>query len=211
MTCVTANIAPQWITAAAAVLAFLGVVIGLWVNGARAERQRRRDLHARALAAITAYGEMPYRISRRAPGTENRAKLSDELSEMKAELEVCQVLLAADGDRQLSAAFDQLCIVARRHAGRFAHEAWLQPPPAETADMNRPALFEELKPYTSARDAFADDLRVATLPRLKRTTRWLQTNTALPGPTKRAPRRTALPHDRPAGDNVDRARKQPVE
>ncbi len=190
-----AEIAPQGITAAAALLAFLSVVIGLWINGARAER--RRDLHARALAAITAYGEIPYRISRRAPGQEARAKLSDELSAMKAELDICQVLLAADGDRRLSEAFDELCITARTYAGKQSHESWNKPPPLEDAPVNRPELFQALNPFVTARDQFADELRLATLPKRKRAVRWAQEHRLLRAPQRRAPRRADLPHDRP--------------
>lgn len=193
-----AEIAPQWITAVAAALAFLGVVVTLAINGARAERQRRRDLHARALAAVTAYGEMPYRISRRAPGQEARAALADELSAVKAELDVCQVLLAADGDRRLADAYDDLCATARVHAGKLAAEQWEQPPPGEHASMNRPEIFQALKPFSERRDRFADDLRAATVPRVKRTVRWVRTHLAfLPAPRPRSPRRIDLPHDYP--------------
>lgn len=60
--------------AGAATFALLGVVATLWMNGQRTERQRRRELHARAMASIIAYGEMPYRIRRRAPGVELRSE-----------------------------------------------------------------------------------------------------------------------------------------
>ena len=122
-----AAVAPTWIPLAAAAVALFGVFATLVVNGFRAERQRRRDLHARALAAITAYGEMPYRIRRRAPGPEIRARLSDDLSLVKAEVDTCQVLLAADGDERLSDAFDDLYAIARQTVGRAAHDAWTAP------------------------------------------------------------------------------------
>lgn len=84
------------------IIAFAGVLLGLWVNGDRAERQRRRDLHARALAAILAYAEMPFMIRRRRHEPEHasaeRVRLSDHFSAVKAELTTCQALLAADGD-----------------------------------------------------------------------------------------------------------------
>ena len=64
----TAAIAVHWYTIAAAAIALLGVLATLLVNGARAERQRRQISIHRALAAIIAYGEMPYRITQPAPG-----------------------------------------------------------------------------------------------------------------------------------------------
>jgi len=118
-----AAIAMHWYTLAVAGIALFGALATLVINGIRVERQRRRDLHARALAAITAYGEMPYRIRRRAPGPESRARLSDELSMTKAEVDACQVLLAADGDEKLSGAFDDLYKLARTSVGKEAHDA----------------------------------------------------------------------------------------
>jgi hypothetical protein len=165
-------LATPWYTIGAAaitaLLALVGVLITLIVNGQRAERQRRRDLHARALSAITAYGEMPYRIRRRAAGAEARARLSDELSIVKAEMDTYQVLLAADGDNKLSRAYDELYDTARRTAGTEAHEAWQAPLLTDDSEMNMGDLFRRLKPFTDARTEFADDLRTATLPRRKK-------------------------------------------
>jgi hypothetical protein len=176
----------SWLVpAAAAVLALFGVLVTLVVNGIRAERQRRRDLHARALAVITAYGEMPYRIRRRPPGAEHRARLSDELSLVKAEVDTCQVLLAADGDEKLSDAYDALYAVARRTVGKEAHDAWTVPVIEDDAEMNQGDLYRRLSEFNAQRAAFADHLRRATLPRQKRLSRWIRSNwtwtTKLPG------------------------------
>jgi hypothetical protein len=161
-------------TLGAAGIALLGILITLLINGARTERQRRRDLHARALAAITTYGEMPYRIRRRPPGAESRARLSDDLSRIKAELDTCQVLLAADGDERLSNRFDKLYAVARTTVGKAAHEAWNAQPIQTDNEMNQGELYRTLRPFNAARHQFADNLRTATLPRRKRVSRWLR-------------------------------------
>lgn len=175
----TAAIAVHWYTIAAAAIALLGVLATLLVNGARAERQRRRDLHTRALAAIIAYGEMPYRITRRAPGGENRARLSDDLSRIKAELDTCQVLLAADGDERLSNAFDDLYALARTTIGKAAHDAWTTPVIQSDTHMNQAKLYRKLAAFNSACDQFAHALRTATLPRRKRASRWLRSKPAV--------------------------------
>lgn len=120
----TASIINHWYTVAPALVALIGVLLTLILGGVRAERQRKRDLHARALSAITAYGEMPYRIRRRPPGADRRARLSDELSLTKVEVDTCQVLLAADGDERLSDAYDALYAIARRTVGKEAHDTW---------------------------------------------------------------------------------------
>lgn len=197
-----AAVAPTWIPLAAASAALFGVFATLVVNGFRAERQRRRDLHTRALAAITAYGEMPYRIRRRAPGPEIRARLSDDLSLVKAEVDTCQVLLAADGDERLSDAFDDLYAIARQTVGRASHDAWTAPLIEHDAEMNMGELYRSLEPFNVARGEFADDLRTATLPSPKRVSRWLRLKyprlTKIPwirSPRTPAARRTVAPQD----------------
>jgi hypothetical protein len=94
-------------TIAGAIIALAGVLAGLWIGGDRAERQRRRDLHARALAAILAYAEMPFMIRRRYEpehSSAERVRLAEHFSAVKAELTNCQVLLAADGAQRIATA-----------------------------------------------------------------------------------------------------------
>jgi hypothetical protein len=197
-----AAITISWIPVVAALIALCGVLVTLVINGSRGERQRRRDLHARALAAITAYGEMPYRIRRRAPGAEHRARLSDDLSRVKSEVDTCQILLAADGDEALSDAYDHLYAVARVSVGHEAHEAWQQPPITRDAEMNQGELYRRLQKFNKARTAFAENLRSATLPRRSRVWRWIRINWLwichLPGvraPTTPEQRQVTAPQD----------------
>jgi hypothetical protein len=109
-----------------AAIALAGVLLGLAVNGDRAERQRRRDLHGRALAAVLAYGEMPFMIRRRRDEenerSSERVRLSDHFSGVKAEMSTCEILLAADGDERVSAAYRDLVLTARATVGAEAHE-----------------------------------------------------------------------------------------
>lgn len=167
--------------------ALLGVTANLLLGGARAERDRKRALHARALEAITAYGEMPYRIRRRAPGAEYRAALSDDLSRVKAEVDVCRVLLAADGNDRISSAYDELYDLARRTVGTQAHLAWKADLIVDDEDMNMGEVFRNLTEFQAARDAFASDLRRATLARRKRLARrfaaWRRSRKKAVGPT----------------------------
>lgn len=163
---------------AGAAIAFGGVVFGLLVNGDRAERQRRRDLHGRALAAVMAYSEMPFMIRRRRyedqHASEERVRLSDHFSAVKAEMSTCQVLLAADGDEALAAAYDELVETARATAGREAHEAWTDRPVASDGEMNMGPLFERLEPLRQRLGEFELKLARATLPRRKRVRRWMR-------------------------------------
>lgn len=157
---------------AAALLALGGVLLGLWVNGDRSERQRKRDLHARALAAIIAYGEMPFMIRRRryeeVERSAERVRLSDHFSNVKADVSTCQVLLSADGDERLAGAYEQLVGEAQRTVGQEAHTAWTEPAITTDAEMNMSGIFDKLMPFRTQLDAFKEDLARSTLPRRKR-------------------------------------------
>jgi hypothetical protein len=178
-------------------IAIGGVVLGLLVNGDRAERQRRRELHARALAGVLAYGEMPFEIRRRRGEDEHasaeRVRLSERFSEVKAEIATCEVLLAADGDERLSNAYDALVVTARATAGAESHDAWNEAPAAIDADMNMAALHQRLQPFRDQLRDFELALATATLPRRKRLWRWCR------GVDIKVRYRTPveLPHDRP--------------
>jgi hypothetical protein len=159
---------------AGAVIGLTGILIGLWINGYRADRQRRRQLHARALAAVMEYGEMPFMIRRRRYEPEHRSservRLSDHFSRVKAELSTCQVLLAADGRHQLSAAYDELVETARRVVGKEAHDAWEEEPVRSDSEMNMGSLFERLAEFRGQLNSFQLELAQATAPRRLRST-----------------------------------------
>ncbi|MDQ3090867.1 MAG: hypothetical protein M3R46_04230 [Actinomycetota bacterium] len=161
-----------------AAIGLAGILIGLWINGGRTERQRRRDLHARALAAVLSYAEMPFMIRRRRYEAEERSaervRLSTHFSTVKAELSACQVLLAADGDQGLSNAYETLVETARQTAGREAHEAWKDDPIETDPEMNMGPVFDRLEPLRDRLDQFEVDLARATLPRRFRVWRWLR-------------------------------------
>jgi hypothetical protein len=202
-------VAAPWYALVAAAIAFVGVLVTVTINGNRAERQRKRDLHARSLGAITAYGEMPYRIRRRTAGAETRARLTDELSLVKAEVDTCQVLLAADGAEKLSDAFDDLYELARTTVGKEAHDAWKAPVITQDAEINQGDLYRRLEDFNVKRGEFADHLRIATLPRHRRAWRWIRSTipgiTKLPGvkaPTTAAQRRMVAPQDLASNGSV---------
>jgi hypothetical protein len=159
-------------TVAGAIIALAGVLAGLWISGDRAERQRRRDLHARALAAILAYAEMPFMIRRRRHEPEHssaeRVRLAEHFSAVKAELTTCQVLLAADGAQRIATAYDALVEVAKSTAGIEAHDAWEAPPITTDTEMNMGGLFERMVELRRQLEVFREDLARPTLPRRTR-------------------------------------------
>ena len=173
--CLTVHVSGPILGAA---IGLAGVLAGLWVNGDRAERDRRRRLHARALKAIIDYGEMPFMIRRRRHEESNRSaervRLSDHFSAVKAEITTSQVLLAADGHEAISVAYNELVEEARRTAGADAHKAWTEEPVFKDEEMNMGDVFERLAPFRARLDRFERDLARATLPRRTRLWRWLR-------------------------------------
>lgn len=162
----------------AAIVALVGALVGIWVNGDRAERQRRRALHARALKSVIEYGEMPFVIIRRRcepeRRSEDRVRISDHFSAVKAEAESCRALLNADGDAQLARSFETLYSTARRVVGGEAHRAWKEDPVSADSEMNMGDLYSRLAEFHEELEVFQEELGWATLPQRKRSWRRLR-------------------------------------
>lgn len=150
------------ISLAAALIGLSGVLWTLWVNGDRVERQRRRELRARALEAVLAYREIPFLIRRRRNEVEERSaervRLSMHFSGVQTELATCENLLVADGPRWLAREYQELVSIARATAGREAHEAWKLDPITEDSEMNMPDLFARLEPLNDGMDRFREHI-----------------------------------------------------
>jgi hypothetical protein len=150
------------ISVVVALIGLSGVLWTLWVNGDRAERQRRRELRARALEAVLAYREMPFMIRRRRSEPEERSaervRLGTRFSEIQSELATCENLLVADGPDWLAQEYLELVLIARSTAGREAHEAWKVDPITEDVEMNMPDLFGRLKPLNDGVDRFREHI-----------------------------------------------------
>lgn len=140
-------------------------VITLLVTGERSERQRRRELHARALAAALAYAEMPFEIRRRQHEAEHRSaervRLTTRFSDIQAELSVCQALIDAEGNDEVRAAFADLVAKTRTIAGGAARDAWTSEPIADDSGVNMPDLAQRLQELSPSRDAYARSIESA--------------------------------------------------
>jgi hypothetical protein len=149
---------------APAVVLLVGVIT-LYVNGERAERWRRRELHARGMAAASAYAEMPFAIRRRQHEPEHRSaervRLTARFSEIQAEIAVCQALIESEGDPRIAAAYRELVDATRRIAGAAAREGWDDDPIERDPDVNMPAVARELQPLEVHRERFAETIRHA--------------------------------------------------
>ena len=151
-------------------LALVGVALTLWINGSRDERRRRRELHARALAAIAQYYEMPFLIRRRRhdePSAE-RARLTARFADIQAELASCEALIRADPEQTVRSAYAALASAIREHAGKQASLAWETPPISADAEMGMPDVIEALKPISAAQKRCEEAMARSTTPRHRR-------------------------------------------
>lgn len=159
------------------IIGLAGVGATLWVNGSRHERRRRRANQARAIQAVVAYAEMPYRIRRRRHELEHasseRARLSDAFSEIQAELANSEAVLRTDPDAQVRAAYSQLLTVLRATAGKLATDAWTAAPVDSDRKMGLPEVFDALEPVREQQRTCEAAMAAGTrsLARLRKTPR----------------------------------------
>lgn len=158
----------EWGPFVAAFLGLAGVAITLLVNGDRAERQRRRELHARALAAVIAYYEMPFEIRRRRSEAEHRSaervRLTERFSAVQKELATCSALIHAEGNRDLIDSFDRLVVCLRATAGQEAAKAWEAEPIVDDSQVGMRDLHERLSPIREEQQRFVSSMEKATRP-----------------------------------------------
>jgi len=156
--------------------ALLGVLLTLWINGDRAERQRRRELHARALKATTEYAEMPFAIRRRRHEPEQRSaervRLTARFSDIQAEIAACQALLDADGKPNVARAYADLVQVTRSHMGQAARDAWNAEPIQHDDEVNMPDVAKILSTLEPSRAAYVKAMQDATVGVPERLRRW---------------------------------------
>lgn len=150
--------------------ALVGVAVTLLINGAREERRRRREIHARALEALARYHEMPFLIRRRRhdePSAE-RVRLTERFADVQAELASCEALMRADPDSAVRKAYAALVAAVRTHAGKQASSAWDTEPITSDAEMGMGDVIEALRPTVPVREACERAMAKSTAPRHRR-------------------------------------------
>lgn len=154
------------------ILGLGGVALTLAVNGARAERDRRREVHARAIGAVVAYLEMPYAIRRRRNEVEQasaeRVRLSDDFRLVQMELACCEALIRADPDLAVRDAYQRLVSTLRSLAGKEAASGWNTTPIENDDQMGMQDLHNTLKPVRLEQALFEEIAARSTQHRLRR-------------------------------------------
>lgn len=158
MICLTAVEATSaWWVAPGIIAAVIAAAVALFTLGTQARRSRldrQRVLFADAHAAIAEYCEYPYIIRRRGPGTDERARISTEMSDVQHRLLRYQAMVAVESPR-IVRYFDDLVSEARRIAGAACHDSWeravLAPDePANIADIDLAGIDPARSAYLRA-------------------------------------------------------------
>lgn len=140
-------------------------LLTLWVAGLRAERTRRRELYADALAATMAYREFPYAIRRRQHEEEHRSaervRISEALREVQRDLSQYSALMRIERAEKVANAYHVLVTKTREIAGGYMKDGWNADPIERDAEMNMkvPLDYSTLESYVQAYvDAVEKDL-----------------------------------------------------
>jgi hypothetical protein len=160
MTKETAVVVDPAVVAAAitAVIAVFSLAVNHVVKTVRENRDRRREVFAKAFAATVAYSEFPYVVRRRKTSDpeEERVRISTELMKIQEDLSYYSAWMESES-RKVAERFSVLVAETRRIAGGQIHNAWRDQPVLADEQMNMPDLgMGELKP---ARDAYLASVR----------------------------------------------------
>jgi hypothetical protein len=147
---------------AAVIVGVVGVIsalLGIWINGLRAERLRRREFYSDALEAVLAYQEFAYVVRRRnkdEPG-EERVRISEALREIQRDLNRFSSLMEIERDTNVAVCYRQLVQKTREIAGGSMRQAWKDPPIDDDAGMNISGV--DLSAIDEYRTAYLDAVK----------------------------------------------------
>jgi hypothetical protein len=130
--------AAQSVALAVGVTAAVVALLGVWINGLRAERHRRRELYATALEATYAYREFAYVVRRRrndVPG-EERVRISEALREIQRDLSKYEALMKIERCTRVAVKYKHLVEKTREVAGGYMRDSWNDYGAAEDKQMN---------------------------------------------------------------------------
>lgn len=130
--------AAQSVALAVGVTAAVVALLGVWINGLRAERYRRRELYATALEATYAYREFAYVVRRRrsdVPG-EERVRISEALREIQRDLAKYEALMKIERCTEVAVKYKHLIEKTRDVAGGYMRDSWNGDGATEDKQMN---------------------------------------------------------------------------
>jgi hypothetical protein len=147
----------------AATLALLGVLITLFVNGRRAERDRLRALYAGGWAAVQAYKEMAFAI--RGRNVDDRAaervRLSETPREIQRDVAYHEALIGRERSGRVAAEYRVLVTKTREIAGGIIKRSWNDEPITSDKQMHSPEIAAELGALKQVEDGYMNAIAAA--------------------------------------------------
>lgn len=134
----------------------LVAILTLWINGRRAERERRRELYAGSWAAVQAYKEFAFAVRRRRydEPEEERVRLSEAMRDVQKDLSYYEALIGRERSGRVAAEYRNLVGKTREVAGGAVRDAWNSVPITTDKQMNMPDVAEKLQPIKEFEDAY---------------------------------------------------------
>ena len=130
-------------TLLAGAIAALAVLIGFVFNSANSRRQRRAQIYADSLKAVSDYLEGPYRVARCHNSDDQRFALATDISAIQGRIDAQGLLLALHSPNRVAQAFNDYVAAARLEAGRQMTEQWKKKPARRHKDMNMQHPFSQ--------------------------------------------------------------------
>ncbi len=153
-------------------IGLLGVALTLWVNARRADQDRRRNTHSRAIEAVVAYLQMPYAIRRRRHESEHasaeRVRLTESFTAVQAALASSEALMRTDPDPVVRQRYAELVTILRQGAGGEASRAWGLPPITRDDEMGMGEVHAALTQVRDEQKRFERAAARSTQPRWRR-------------------------------------------
>jgi hypothetical protein len=138
MTILAAWGTPQTAALIIGIVAAIVAMLGVWINGLREERRRRREFYAAALEATFAYREFAYVVRRRRPDVpgEERVRISEALREIQRALAKYEALMTIERCADVAVKYKHLVEKTREVAGGYMRTSWEGDGAGTDAQMN---------------------------------------------------------------------------
>jgi hypothetical protein len=132
----------DWPPVLAATIAAAAALTGYWLTYASKRSESKTETYAKALAAVEAYKQLPYRICRRGESTpEVRGNLGKVIGDVQQDLAFYRRFLLLDSEA-VGLAYGFLVDKVYNSGRVFRAKAWCMPPASEDKGMDISAAFD---------------------------------------------------------------------
>ncbi len=144
-------------------MAFVGVLLTLWVNGRQARRERLRELYAGGWAAVQDYKEFAFAVRRRNLDDRagERVRISEAMREVQRNLAFHEALIGRERPGRVAAEYRILVAKTREIAGAIIKRSWDDEPISSDKEMHAPQIAGELQALEQFEDGYMSAVAAA--------------------------------------------------